>query len=350
MLAPVTHILPLTSVVRERVLPMPGSVLVRIGQKVAPGDAIAETTYAREHALIDVARLLGLSGDAADKLIKCKKGEKIAKGAVIAVGGGLFGNELTAPIDGRVVAVGGGQVLLERGEASIELKAGLAGVVTEVINDRGAVVRATGALIQGVWGNGRLDYGLMLNLAEKPDHVLSAMQLDVSLRGSVILAGHCDDAATLQAAAELPVRGLILASLAPSVVATAAQMRYPIIVTEGFGRRAMNATAYKLLSTNIKREAALNAEMDRTAGTRPEIVIALPISQEPPEPRDVETFAPGQAVRLRREPQAGAVGTLTGIKSNLVAMPSGIRVTAGDVRLENGETITVPLVNLEVLG
>jgi hypothetical protein len=35
MLAPVTHILPLATVQRQRVLPVPGRVLVRKGQEVA---------------------------------------------------------------------------------------------------------------------------------------------------------------------------------------------------------------------------------------------------------------------------------------------------------------------------
>ncbi len=35
----------------------------------------------------------------------------------------------------------------------------------------------------------------------------------------------------------------------------------PVLVLEGFGRRPMTPAAYKLLSTNIKREVSLNAEM-----------------------------------------------------------------------------------------
>jgi hypothetical protein len=52
-------------------------------------------------------------------------------------------------------------------------------------------------------------------------------KLDISLRGSVILAGTVKDAETLDAAAELPVRGLILSSIFPSLLQKAREMRYP---------------------------------------------------------------------------------------------------------------------------
>jgi hypothetical protein len=128
-------------------------------------------------------------------------------------------------------------------------------------------------------------------------------------------------------------------------------MHFPIIVTDGYGAMPMNSAAHKLLGTNAKREVTLNAEVyDRYSGARPEIIIPLPISQDPTLPRDVETFAPGQQVRMRRPPAAGAIGTLTLIKPGLTTLPSGLRAPAAEVKLENGESIVVPLVNLEVVG
>ena len=350
-LAPVNHILPLTTIVRERVLPVKGKVLARLNQKISSTDVVAEATWAREHIFLDVSRTLNLSADAADKLIRCKVNDRLPAGAVIATGRGLIPRSVKTPREGRVVAAGGGQVLIEAGESRMELRAGISGNVINIIPDRGVVIQTAGALIQGVWGNGRVDTGVMINLAEKPDTILTANRLDVSMRGSVIIAGQIKDAETLQAAAELPVRGLILACLFPSLLPMAREMRYPILLTDGFGTMPMNSAAYKLITTNVKREATLNAEVfDRYSGTRPEIIIPLPISTETAPPVDVETFAAGQTVRLRRPPAAGMIGTITTLRSGLATFPSGLRAAGADVRLENGEQLLVPLVNLEVVG
>jgi hypothetical protein len=213
------------------------------------------------------------------------------------------------------------------------------------------IIRTAGALIQGVWGNGRIDNGLMVNLLEKPDDILTPDRLDVSLRGSVILGGQVRDEETLKVAAELPVRGLILSSMPSSLITHGYQMRFPIIVTEGFGALPMNSAAFKLLTTNNKREATVNAEhYDRYSGNRPEVIIPLPISNEPDEPNLYETFAVGQQIRMRRPPNAGMIGTIVNLRPGLSLLPSGLRAPAADVRLENSENVIVPLVNLEVVG
>jgi hypothetical protein len=240
---------------------------------------------------------------------------------------------------------------MEVSETKMELRAGIGGTVIEVIPNRGAVIQTAGALAQGVWGNGRIDSGLLVNLAEKPDDVLTAGRIDVSMRGFVILAGMLKDAEVLKAAADLPVRGLILSSIYPSLIPQAREMRYPIIVTDGFGPLPMNSVTYKLLSTNAKREVTVNAEAyDRYSGARPEVIISLPTSAVPPAPHEVETFAPGLQVRMRRPPALGMIGSIVAVKPGLTTLLSGLRAPAAEVKLENGETVVAPLVNLEVVG
>lgn len=351
MQAPVIHVIGLTSIVRERLLPVSGTVLARLNQKVSPLDVIAETSWGREHLLLDVARLLRVTPNVADRLVKCRVGDRIAANSEIAVGKGLFPRRVRAAREGRVVAVGGGQVLMEVGVTKMELRAGIPGTVVQILPNRGVVIQTAGALIQGVWGNGRIDSGSLVNLAEKPDSILTAGRLDVSLRGSIILAGLVNDAETLQAAAELPVRGLILSSIYPSLIRKAREMRYPIMVTDGLGSMPMNSAAYKLLSTNARRNVTVNAEIhDRYSGARPEVIIPLPISADPPAAREVETFAPGLQVRMRRPPGMGMIGSIVAIKPGLTTLPSGLRAPAAEVKLENDETVIAPLVNLEVVG
>ncbi len=351
MLAPVYHALPLTAIERERILPVAGNVIAKLNQKVNPTDVLAEASWSREHVLVDVAQTLGISPAQADRLLRVKVGDEVSQGMEIAVGGGVISRSIQSPRPGRVVAAGGGQVLLETGDTSLELRAGLPGTVVQVIPNRGVVIRTVGALIQGMWGNGRIDTGLMLSLDETTNDVLTASRLDVSLRGSILLAGFLRDADTLRVAADLPLRGLILASISPALLSAAMQMPFPIITIEGFGQVPMNSAANKLLSSNVKREVTVNAEaFDRYSGKRPEIIIPLPVSQEPPLPRDVDTLAPGQTVRLRRAPYGGAIATLVNLRPGLTALPSGLRAPVVEVRLESGEQTLVPLVNLEIVG
>jgi len=351
MLAPVHHVIGLTTIVRERLLPISGKVVARVQQKVTAGEVVAETRWAREHALLDVARMLGVSPAAADKLIKCQIDDKLAASAEIALGRGIFPRSARAPREGRVVAVGGGQVLMEVGESKMELRAGLPGTVIQVIPNRGVVIQTSGGLVQGVWGNGRIDAGMLVNLMEGPDTVLVPGRVDVSLRGSIILGGIIKNVETLQTLAELPARGLIASSILPGLISKAREMRFPVLVTDGIGTLPMNSAAYKLLSTNAKREVALNAEAyDRYTGARPEVFIPLPTSSEPPMPNEVESFAPGSQVKMRRPPAMGMIGTIVSIKPGLTTLPSGLRAQAAEVKLENDETVIVPLVNMEVVG
>ena len=351
MLAPVLHVLPLTTIVRERVLPVAGKVNVNTNQKVSPTDVVAEARFAREHVLLDVARTFGVPAKVADKMIKVQEGDRLTEGSLVAESGRLFSRSIRAPRAGRVMVSGGGQVLMEVGDSRIQLHAGLPGTVLRVIPERGVVISTVGALIQGIWGNGRVESGVMISLIEKDDDVLTSDRLDVSLRGSVILGGHIRDMETLKIASEMPVRGLIVSSINYSLIQPAMQMRYPILVLDGFGTMPINSAAFKLLMSNNKREVTVNAEaFDRYGGGRPEVIIPLQVPSEPDEPDDFVLFAVGQQVRMRRSPHAGMIGSITNLPAGLSKLPSGLRAPGAEVRLESGDNVLVPLVNLEVVG
>ncbi len=350
MLASVVYVLPLTTIRRERLLQVPGRLVVRQGQKVNPTDVIAEAEASPQHIMLDVARGLGLSRNEADKHIQRKAGDHVSQGDVIAGPVGFPRRVVRAPRAGQVVVTGSGQVFMEVENPPLVIQAGIPGMVISLLPERGATIETTGALIQGVWGNGLIDYGLMHVLAHKPEELLTSNQLDVSLRGSVILAGYCEDPEVLMAAEDLPARGLILASMTSSLIPYALKLSFPLLVVEGFGLLPMNTVAYNLLSTSDRREVALNAEpLDIYKNTRPEIVIPLPTSGKPPMPRETVMFSPEQQVRIVRAPYKSQIGKVVALHTGLEVFPTKVRSPAAEVRLENDEKVLVPLVNLEVI-
>jgi hypothetical protein len=239
---------------------------------------------------------------------------------------------------------------MQAGEGIFPLRAELPGIIKHVIPDKGVGILFSGALVQGIWGNGRMNMGVMHPLLSSPGDILTTGQFDVSLRGSILLAGHCADPAVLKSAQDLPVRGIVLGSMSPILIPLALQVPYPIILVEGFGKIPLNGAAFKLLITNARREISLNAApLDLYKGVRPEIFIPLPVTQTQVYPHEMDTFEPQQPVRLRREPHMGSIGILTALRPGLTVLPSGLRVAAADVRLDNGELVTVPLANLELL-
>lgn len=351
MLAAVSHILPLTHIRRERLLPLPGRILVRKGQKVAATDPIGEYKPRQDYYLVDVARVLGISADHVDRYIQCETGSAIAEGDVIAGPVGFTKRVIRTPRSGKVILTGGGQVLLELDEQLVSVLAGVSGEITELISDRGVVVETTGSLVQGVWGNGKIDFGPLRILAKSPDHELSEEQLDASQRGAVILAGYCKDAHILEVAHQVQIRGLILGSIDFSIKKMAQELSYPIILLEGFGKFPINASAFRLLTSQEQKEISLNAETtNHLAGVRPEIIVPVPTSGTVAQPKTTEYFAPQQKIRILNSLYARSTGILTQIKG-WVVMPSGIRAHAAEVILDqNNERVIVPLDNLEILA
>jgi len=350
MSAPVTHFLPLTLIQRERVLPQPGKVFVRAGQSVGPMDVIAETSLNPEYQLLNIARILNLPVSRIDRYLQCQAGDQLAHGDVIAGPVGISNRLVRARKDSKVILAGDGQVLLEVFGKPFQLKAGLPGNVIDLIPDRGAVIETTGALIQAVWGNGLLDSGPLEVVGKKPDHSLSVQDLDISLRGTIVLAGLCQDVEALKMAVELPLRGLILGSLDVDLLPAASKLSFPVVLIEGFGERPMNPIVYKLLSTNNRRDVALNAEAwDRYTGKRPEIILPLPAPGNTSAPRETGEFSSETMVRILKAPYAGRIGIIQSLKGT-IPFPGGLRSPSAEIRFEDGDRVVLPLANLEMIA
>lgn len=348
MLAQVIHILPLTNIRRKRVLPLPGQVWARVGQKVNAGDVVAQAQLPSGHVVMDIRRGLGVpQASASERSIVRQVGDKLQKGDVVAESGGMFSRIIRAPADGEIVAISAGQVLLRTQTTTMEVTASFTGTVTNIIKDFGVIIETNGALIQGVWGNGRVDSGMLIVTAQSQGEDLTRQQIEVNMRGAVVLGGHCASAAVLQAAEELPLRGLILTSMSSDLIPLARKVSYPVIVIEGFQKTRLNEAARKLLSTSEKRDVSVSAALNPAAGERPEIIIPLPAIGQPA--LEMDTFKPNQLVRIQGAPYAGRTGTFVQARQGMFTLPSGLKAPCADIQLDSETRVTVPLANLEVI-
>lgn len=350
MLASVRQILPLVLIRREWTMDVPCKLLVRKGQKVNAGDTVAVSIRQGKHMIIDIAKGLNQPPEKADTFLQVKPGDQVAEGDVLAGPVGLLKRVVLSPSNGKVILAGSGQLLMEATGAAEELRADFPAEIVELLPEHGVVAEAAGSMIQGVWGNGLAGFGLLINLTKGADEVFTADQVNVSHKGTILLAGYCGETDAIKACADFSVRALILSSADPLLIPVLSIANFPVMILEGFGRRAINSAAYHLLSTNHQREMAVVARpKDTFRGTCPELIIPLPAAREPTMPREGIYYKVGERVHLLRDPGAGKVGELTEFMG-VVEFPSGVRAWAAEIRLEDGETVIQPLANLEILG
>lgn len=346
----VLHVLPLTTIRRQRTLPVPGRVTVELNQRVRPRDVIAEAEITPRHEFIDVASTLGIDPREVSRYLTKERDERVDKGEVIAGPVGITRRTVRAPEDGRIVAIAEGRVLFEIRSDPLLLRAGIPGEVVATDGLTSVSIETTGALIQGIWGNNCQDFGVMRIIGEGPRDRLLTDQLDTGLRGAILIAGICDHPAPLYQARDLALRGLILGGLSAELIPVAEQLPYPVVILEGFGSIPISPPVYELISTSRGREAALDGHMsDSFDAQRPEIIIPLPVVNPVDLPEDLIPLKPGIRVRVTRAPYQGMVGLVERILPQAVSYPNGILTQSAVVDLDVFGRTNVPLANLEIL-
>lgn len=336
---------------RERLLESPGKVFAQKGQSVRPNDVIARGTGQRNLTAVNVGKKLELDAKGARNAIQVSVGESVNTDTVLAETRKLLRRRrLHAPINGRVAHIDtNGIILLETHNEEEILRAGFHGRIIEVMARFGAVVEATGALVQGVWGNGAQNIGVLRVLTPSTDTSLSSELFDAGLRGALVVAGKTIDRDVFEAAASAKVRGLIVGSLHPELIELARQYRdsYAVIVTDGVNRESMAQPIFDILQQNEGREARIDARFqlgrDRLV---PEIFIGKSIETAP----EVDERAPlreGDMVCVVAPPYLGRVGIVKTIDAGRHLLDSGLEVAGCTVEFSSGDAQFVPTTNLE---
>jgi hypothetical protein len=246
--------------------------------------------------------------------------------------------------------MGEGQLLLRLKSQPFSLQAGFEGTVVELIADRGVILQTVGVLAQGIWGNGLVANGIIAAVLSRADEELTEGHLDQRAQNAIVIGSYVTKERTLEKAASLPIRGLVLGGLEAELIPLGEKMSYPILVLDGFGPYPMNPYAFPILVTNERREAYLNAEKwDALRGTRPEIIIPLPLENYPAESHESAELIVGTSVRITRTPYCGRIGKVEKLLSGKAILPNGLSVQAAQVRLADDEVVLSPIANLEII-
>ena len=349
-LPPVTHVIALATIRRQRRLPVPGTVVARVNQKVQATEVVAEAEVEPRHYFLDIARGLGVPEREVNRFLIRERGERVEAGEIIAGPVGLTRRTVRAPADGRVAAISGGRVLFEARGRLLSLQSSVPGTVVSTDGSTVVIVETTGALIQGVWGNGREDFGVLRRLGQDGSTRLDNSLLDINHRGAILMAGICADPAPLHQAAELAVRGLILGSMTSDLVPLVRRLGFSVVLTEGFGEISMNTPAFTLMSTNAGRDVAVDGRMvSAYEHVRPEVVIPLPATQSVELPDEVIPLIAGVRIRILRGAHQGKVGVVREVYPRGVSYASGVVARSAQVDVEDAGAVNIPLANLEIL-
>lgn len=354
---------------RRRLLPIPGEVLVQVGDQVGPREVVARTLMPGDAVPVHLARLLGVSPGELPRCLRFNEGERVNTGDLLAESPGIFGlfrTRVSAPATGTLEAISRvtGQVLLRGAPLAVEVLAYLRGTVVEVLPREGVVIEAPAAFIQGIFGVGGEAYGELHSVSANPDQDLTANLIRPDHAGKVLVAGRRMTGDAIRRAIELKVSAVIAGGMDDQdlkeilgydlgvAVTGTEKLGTSLIITEGFGEIAMARRTFDLLTSHAGRDVAVNGATQIRAGVmRPEILIPLDRlpSGSSAEHGVAGLLEVGEPVRIIREPRFGELGTVASLPNEPRWLESGSKARVVEVQLQSGPTVIVPRANVELL-
>ncbi len=354
----------------RRLLPLPGEVLAEIGSHVQAQDVVAQAFMPGDVSPINLSNALSLPpGDIPDIMTR-KEGDVIEVGDVIAVTRGIFGffkTDYKAKVAGKIETISKvtGQVIVRGEPMPVQVKAYLSGEVVEVLPQEGVAIENEVSLIQGIFGIGGETCGPIRMACESHNDKLTLEKITSEMKGAVVIGGARMTGEAVQRAIEVGAVAVVSGGMDDQdlrqilgydlgvAITGSEKIGLTLIITEGFGDISMAAKTFELFKTREGDEASVNGSTQIRAGVmRPEIIIPLSESELASETESVHSSGMldvGTTVRIIRDPWFGLIGSVTGLPTDPTTLGSGSKARVLDVKMESGETVTVPRANVELI-
>jgi len=354
------------SVLKTRLLPIPGEILVEKGAKVDFDTIVARANIPGKPTIIKASEVLGIAPESLPVFMVKKIGDTMEKDEIIAKYTPFFGlikKFVKSPAQGVLEAISDitGQVVVREPPTPVEVKAYIPGTVVEVLPKRGVVIETYSAFIQGIFGIGGERHGVLSIVAKSTSEELTPERMSLEHKGKILVGGSLITIEAFRRAVELGVSGIIvggvrgvdLTSILGYEIGVAItgqeDINITLIATEGFGKMNMSIRTFDLLKEFEGREVALNGATQIRAGViRPEIIIPNEKRISESKKELARGMRPGTPVRIIREPYFGKIGTVVSLPVQLEKVETESFVRVLEVKLEEGN-VTVPRANVEII-
>lgn len=353
----------------RRVLPIPGEILVALGQTVTSREIVARTLMPGDVTPIHVAKLLSIPAPDVPRNMLKPIGASVATGEPLARSQGLLGlfrQEIKSPVAGTIETISPvtGQVMVRGEPRAVQVQAYLTGTVVEVLPREGVIIEADVALIQGIFGVGGEAYGTLRLVCAQPDQDLTEDLITPVLEGAVVVGGRRVTQTAVRKAQQFGVAAIITGGIDDQdlreilgydlgvAITGVEKIGVTVIVTEGFGDIAMAGRTFQLLRQHEGAEASVNGATQIRAGVlRPEVIISLPPTATATNPleKPAGVLEVGVMVRVIREPYFGLIGTVVGLPPEPRVLESESKARVVEVMLLRGEKVVIPRANVELV-
>ncbi len=349
-----------------------GSLNVSKNQEVSPHDILGSSLIQPGFTIINISKELKISPSDAVKSLKKTVGIPVYKGELLAKKKGLFGSRsLVSPTDCIIEKINQqtGELTLKMLPKQVPLLSGVFGIVDDINSLTGEVyIKTMATQIIGVFGSGRERGGFLRFVGGKAD-LIDVGQINISLKGDILVAGGLVFGMALKKAMEYQIDGIISGgfnmddylSIAGSLYESHkshSEIGLSLIATEGFGPLPLGSDIFQVLQKFEGKFVFINGF--NTYVTLPDpsadaILKARKISLPPlasshlmiPENQIIPAKV-GQKVRLIRAPFASSQGKIVSIDGTPSLLASGISSICALVELPN-KKVKVPLQNLELI-
>ncbi len=357
----------LARIIKERRLPLRGTVLVEVGDKISARDIVARSELPGIVHPFNCCGQLGILPADIETSLVVKTGSEVKKDQLLAQSSsffGLFKNRIQSPIDGTLESASPitGQLILREPPIPVEISAYIDGTVTEVFPEEGVEIETSGAFIQGIFGIGGERHGTIFIAVKAPDQLLEAAALTGDLSGKILVAGRRVTLDAYRKASEAGAVAIVaggfenfdlkkLLGYEQGVAITGQEeISTTLILTEGFGDIGMAARTFELLKANEGRGASVSGATQIRAGViRPEVIIPA-VGQEHLKETSSKAglLEVGDVVRVIREPYFGKLVKVTALPSELQELESGAKVRVLEAEFD-GRRVILPRANVEMI-